>query len=78
METMNNYINDGLKHLSNTDMYHRLEKDDFNLKLYENINRYLDHIFERGLNNLDSYNFLTLVKKPSSYNKIILVLHKIL
>ena len=53
----------GLKHLFNTDIYHRLEKD-INPELYENINRYLDHIFERGLINLDIYNFLTSVKKP--------------
>ena len=60
VETTENYIKDGLKHLSDGEIYHRLDGD--NQELHENINRYLKYVYERGLINSDMYEFLTLVK----------------
>ena len=43
VETTENYIKDGLKHLSDGEIYHTLDGD-INQELHENINRYLKHV----------------------------------
>ena len=63
VETKENYIKDGLIHLSDEEVYHRLITD-INPEIHQHILKYLDHTLERGLIIQDMYQFLTANKDP--------------
>ncbi|XP_065896286.1 uncharacterized protein [Dysidea avara] len=63
VETMECYTRDGLKHLSDQDIYHRIDKD-LTSELHVKIKTFVNHCFSRGLINHEVYSFLTQDDKP--------------
>ena len=47
METIEKYIKDGLAHLENQDIYHRI-KSDINPELSKTINKFVDQAYQKG------------------------------
>ena len=58
VETVDNYIKDGLTHLSNTKYYHRIEED-FNPNIENAIKKFLNNAHQRGLIDSDTFKFLS-------------------
>ena len=58
METVDNYIQDGLTHLSNSKYYHRLQSD-FNPSIEKAITKFLNNAHQRGLIDSDTHKFLS-------------------
>jgi len=56
---MQRYTSDGLNHLSDHDIYHRIE--DLTIELHNKIKTFVNHCFNRGL---ISFRFLTQVDQP--------------
>ena len=63
METIENYIKDGLAHLENQDIYHRIKRD-INPGLSKTINKFVDQAYQKGYIDKETYDFLTEVKEP--------------
>jgi len=63
VETMQRYTSDGLNHLSDQDIYHRIDKD-LTIELHNKIQIFINHCFNRGLINHEVFRFLTQVDKP--------------
>jgi len=63
VETRERYISDGLNHLNNEEVYHRLDKD-INHELHESISKFLKHSLNRGIINQDLFNFLNMEEEP--------------
>jgi len=63
VETTEHYIQDGLNHLSDTNIYHRVEED-MNPVIHQTIQKFLDHSLDRGLINEDIHQFLTKQQNP--------------
>lgn len=58
VETTDRYITDGLQHLSDEQIYHRLSND-ITQETHKTITSFIEHCFKRGLINHDIYKFLT-------------------
>ena len=63
VENIERYTNDGLNHLSDQNVYHRIEKD-VTTELHNKISTFVTHCFNRGLINHDVFNFLTQNDHP--------------
>ena len=58
VETIENYIKDGLAHLENQDIYHHI-KSDINPELSKTINKFVDQAYQKGYTDNNTYDFLT-------------------
>ena len=65
VETIDRYISDGLSHLSDEEVHHRLSTD-ITIKTHNAIASFLEHCFERGLINHHIYQFLKSTKQPDT------------
>ena len=65
VETMHRYINDGLQHLSDEEVYHHLPND-VTEETHKIIVSFVEHCFARGLINHDIYQFLRSTKQPET------------
>ena len=63
VETVESYVRDGLKHLNNEEVYHRITRD-INSDLSKAITDFVLHAFKMGYINKDIFDFLTAVKEP--------------
>ena len=75
VETKENYIKDGLDHLSDANIYHRIEED-INPKINDAINKFLKHSLDRGLIDNDIFNFLTVDQPRTPIIYFLKKLHK--
>jgi len=62
VESTKRYIDDGLEHLSNEEVYHRLPSD-ITQQTHDTIISFIEHCFGRGLLNRDIYQFLKSAKE---------------
>ncbi|XP_065893417.1 uncharacterized protein [Dysidea avara] len=65
VETMERYIEDGMKHLSNTNIYKQIPED-INPEITKAINKYLKEAVDKGILEHDTYNFIKPPENPRS------------
>ena len=70
VETIENYIKDGLGHLDNQDIFHRI-RSDINPELFKAINKFIDYAYQKGYIDKDKFDFLTEIKEPRTPVKFI-------
>ena len=76
VETKENYIKDGLYHLSDTNVYHCIEED-INPKIHYTIKKFLKHSLDRGLIDNNIFNFLKVDQPRTPIIYLLKKLHKI-